>query len=71
MNWWRWVQFFEGDNARLSMTRLMVFLSFPVSSYEVIRMNTENALGWFVGAYVLGYVGGKLGDCINRPRVGE
>lgn len=71
MKWSRWVEFFEGDNGRLSMTRLLCFLSFPFSTAVVVKTNDVNALGWYLGAYVLGYVGGKLGDCINRPRQGE
>lgn len=58
----RWIEFFEGDNKRLSMTRLTVFLSFFPSSYVLIVTKSENALGWYLGAYVLGYVGGKSAD---------
>lgn len=69
MNWTRWVEFFEGDDKRLSMTRLLCFMSFFPASYFVLSSDDVNALGYYVGAYVLGYVGGKLGDCINRPKV--
>lgn len=68
MSFTRWIEFFEGDNQRLSMTRLLCALSFPISSYVVCSTKDDTALGWYVGAYVLGYVGGKLGDCINRPQ---
>lgn len=72
MNWLRWVEFFEGDDKRLSMTRLLCFMSFPPSTWVVVKSMNENTLGWYLGAYVMGYVGGKLGDCINRPnKTGE
>lgn len=58
----RFVEFFEGEGGVLSMTRLLCFLSFFPSSYVVIVTKSENALGWYLGAYVLGYVGGKTID---------
>jgi len=62
----RWVEFFEGDDQRLSMSRLLMFCSFPVAAGETIVLHSETALGYFVGAYVLGFIGGKLGDSMNR-----
>lgn len=62
----RWVEFFEGDNNRLSMSRLLMFLSFFPAAYELFVLKNETALGYFLGAYVLGYVGGKCGDAMNR-----
>lgn len=62
----RWIEFFEGDNQRLSMSRLLMFLSFFPAVYEVYSLQSETALGYFLGAYVLGYVGGKCGDAIGR-----
>lgn len=64
----RSIEFFEGDNNRLSMTRLLCFLSFFPSSYVVIMTESENALAWYLGAYVLGYVGGKTTDIFMKPR---
>jgi hypothetical protein len=58
----RFVEFFEAENQRLSMTRLLCFLSFFPSSYVVIFHATEGILGWYIGGYVLGYVGGKAAD---------
>lgn len=62
----RWIEFFEGENARLSMARLLCFLSFFPSSYVVVHnvdsMNIENILAYYIGGYVLGYVGGKTAD---------
>ena len=64
----RWIEFFEGDNGRLSMTRLTVFLSLFPSSWVVIITQSEDALGWYLGAYVLGYVGGKGADIFMKPQ---
>lgn len=41
------------------MTRLLCFMSFFPASYALIRIGTSDALLWYLGAYVLGYVGGK------------
>ena len=61
----RWIEFFEGDNQRLSMTRLLCFLSFFPSSWVVLITRSENALGWYLGAYVIGYIGGKGFDALK------
>lgn len=55
----RWIEFFEGEGNRLSMSRLLCFLSFTPASYVVVSTRSEEALGWYLGAFVLGYVGGK------------
>lgn len=57
-------QFFEDDHGRLSMTRLMIFLSFWPASWVVIEDKGEATLGWYLSAYVLGYLGGKGADAI-------
>jgi len=62
----RYIEFFEGDNGRLSMTRLLCFLSFFPASYVVIADLSDSTLGWYLGAYVLGYVGGKGFDAIQN-----
>lgn len=58
----RVVEFFEGEGNRLSMTRLLCFLSFFPASYVVIKDSQSETLGWYIGGYVLGYVGGKFTD---------
>ena len=58
----RIVEFFEGAGNRLSMTRLTVFLSFWPASWVVVNESSSETLGWYLGAYVLGYVGGKGAD---------
>lgn len=67
----RWVEFFEGENNRLSMTRLLCFLSFFPSSAVVLCVHTSDVLGWYIGGYVLGYVGGKACDVGMRGRYGN
>ena len=64
----RWIQFFEGDKNRLSMMRLTVFLSFFPASYVVIATKSEGTLDWYLGAYVLGYVGGKSADVFKEVK---
>lgn len=61
----RWIELFEGDNGRLSMTRLTVFLSFFPASIVLMRASTETIYGLYLGAYVIGYLGGKWAD---RPQ---
>lgn len=67
----RLMEFFESDDKRLSMTRLTVFLSFFPSSYVLISTKSETALGWYLGAYVLGYVGGKGADIFMGNKNGN
>lgn len=67
----RLYEFFEGDNHRFSMTRLLCFLSFPIASYVVVVMQTEGALGLYIGGYVVGYIGGKTADVFSRNRGGS
>lgn len=66
-----WIEFFEGDNTRLSMSRLLCFMSFFPASYVVVANGGEGALGWYLGAYVLGYVGGKVADVSTRRTTQE
>lgn len=62
MNWWRWIEFFEDDNSRLSITRLSTFLAFFPASWIVIKLCTEMALGIYISAFVVQYGGGKALD---------
>lgn len=63
----RWIEFFESDEGRLSMTRLLCFLSFFPATWVVVTIPSESILGWYLSAYVLGYVGGKITDKIGQP----
>lgn len=64
-NFCRLTEFFEGANNRLSMTRLLCFLSFFPATCVVLKNPTEGMLGWYLGAFVLGYVGGKGCDAAS------
>ncbi len=64
----RWVELVEGENNRLSMTRLLCFLSFFPASYVVIITAEADTLGWYLAAYVAGYIGGKTADVMGRPQ---
>jgi len=50
------------------MTRLLCFLSFIPASYVILKEPSEGMLGWYLGAYVLGYVGGKGADVLMKGR---
>lgn len=54
----RFAEFFEGDNGRLSMPRLMVFCTLPISSYVVVLHDDQ--LVNYLGAYVISYAVGKV-----------
>lgn len=58
----RLIEFFEGSDGRLSMTRLMIFLSFWPASYLLVTEGNEAMLGWYLGAFVGGYAAGKWAD---------
>ena len=66
----RIIELFEGAKNRLSMSRLLMFLSFWPASYVLIVEPTEGMLAIFVGAFVLGYIGGKGADIfmVNRKQ---
>jgi hypothetical protein len=55
-------QFFQDERDRLSMSRLLCFLSFFPASVELFRIDNSDALGWYLGAFVAGYIGGKFGE---------
>lgn len=61
----RTLEFFEGDNGRLSMTRLCTFLCFWPCCWIGVRINTVEAI-WAIGSiFVLGYVAGRGADAIQ------
>jgi len=64
----RLVELFQDETKQLSMSRLLCFLSFWPASYVVISTMDATALGWYLGAYVMGYVGGKFGDALNTRK---
>ena len=56
------IEFFRDDKGQMSMTRLLCFLSFWPASYVVMATKLPEALGWYLGAYVLGYIANKGAD---------
>ena len=64
----RCIEFWEGDDGRLSMTRLTMLLAFIPSTYVLVENPSEGMMGWYLGAFVGGYVGGKFGDAVGRQR---
>lgn len=64
----RWREFFESDDGRGSMTRLLCFMSFLPASIVVVWEHSAETLGWYLSAYVLGYVGGKFSDMLGKPK---
>jgi hypothetical protein len=64
-------EFFEAENGRLSMTRLLMFLSFPPSTFVLVHSMDSDALGWYLGAYVTGYALGKGADALGSKKGGE
>lgn len=66
MFWNKFLEFFEDQDGGLSMTRLLCFLSIFPSSFVVVKTCDEGTLSWYLGAYVLGYVGGKATDAFRK-----
>lgn len=66
----RSIEFFEGDNGRLSMTRLLCWMAFYPACVALFQIESENALLYFLGAFVLQYIGGKGADAFmkNKPQ---
>jgi len=62
-------EFFEGDAGRMSMTRLMVFLSFWPASWIVVNDGEAETLGWYLSAYVVTYGTGKLADVFTKGSI--
>ena len=73
----RWVEFFEGEGNRLSMTRLLCFLAFWPASYVFLHNPSEGMAWAYLGTFVGGYAAGKWADKMggkhvdNSNRTGE
>lgn len=59
-------EFFEDTDRRLSMTRLLMFLSFFPASYVVLCDQDEATLGWYLSAYAAAYGLGKFSDARGK-----
>lgn len=60
-------EFLQNDDGGLSMTRLLMLLSWPPATIIMFHIQTEGALGLYLAAYVGGYAGGKFADK-TRPK---
>lgn len=57
-------EFFEAEDGRLSMTRLVVLLTWPPATYVLIKHPDQ--LVNYLGAYVASYAAGKASDIFMR-----
>lgn len=64
----RWAEFFEGENRRLSMARLLTFASWIPSTAILIYIRTVEALSIYLGAFVLNSVANKAIDVQGRKK---
>lgn len=62
----RFIEFFEGENKRLSMPRLLMFLSFWPASIVMCRTQNENIFGWYLSAYAAAYGMARIGAAIGN-----
>ena len=62
----RWLEFFTGEGDTLSMARLLSFMAFFPASYVLLKVQTTEALGVFITAFVLNAVGNKFLDVKAR-----
>ena len=65
----RLLEILEDDASKLSLSRLLSFLSFWPSSWVLLRMPTEGMLGIYLTAYGVAYLGGKGIDVMVSRRV--
>jgi len=64
----RWLEFWEGENNRLSMARLLNFMAWFPATLVLIYVKTSEALGIYLGAFVLNSVGGKFAEKIGARK---
>lgn len=64
-------EFFESDEGQLSMSRLLCFMSFFPASYVFVIRQTDDMMLYFLGAFVLGYIGGKGADVYAGRKVSK
>ena len=64
----RWIEFFEGENKRLSMARLLTFISWFPASGILLWVRTTEALSVYLGAFVLNSVANKAIDVQGRKK---
>lgn len=66
------IEFFEDDAGRLSMSRLLCFMSFFPATYILIANVKSDKIAdillWYLSAFVLSYLGGKGADVLMKPK---
>jgi len=62
----RFAEFFEGENNRFSMYRLLQFLAYPPSTAVMIYIHTTEAMSLYLAAFVTNGVLGKAIDIKGR-----
>lgn len=72
----RTIEFFEGDNGMLSMSRLLMFWSFVIASVIMIKLAVtggmnEGYFSMFLGAYAGTYLIGKGIDASAAKKAAE
>lgn len=55
-------EYLKDKNNKPSLSRLLALLSWPPATVAMFHIQTEGALGLYLGAYAAGYVGGKFAD---------
>lgn len=64
----RFAEFFEGENRRMSMPRLMMFMSFFPATIVVVKTENENIFGWYLSAYAAAYGMARLGAVMEKGK---
>lgn len=59
-------KFLKDKGGKPSLSRLLAILSWPPATVAMFHIQTEGALGLYLGAYATIYAGGKFADAINR-----
>jgi len=61
-------EFFQGENNRLSMHRLLTFMAFFPASYVLLENRTIEALAVYLAAFVTNGVLNKVYDIKGRKK---
>ena len=66
IGWFRLIEFFESDEGRMSMSRLLMFMSFFPATYVLIKTLDIEALWAILSAFCGVYGVGKVADRKKR-----
>jgi hypothetical protein len=70
-SWWRWVNFFEGPDGELSLTRLLSFMAFWPAAWVAVTVDDNNkvtCIGLILTAYVVQSGVNTLGAALSKPK---